>query len=96
MSDIIQRFLVLEKQKQAYKNYIKELEEATEALVKHLGVNAYFQDAEGTVYKTEECTGRYVHFSKYTYSRTKRGDEKRGELSVKEAQEAGFKVGKDA
>lgn len=92
-ADIIQRFLVLEKQKQAYKNYIKELEEATEALVKHLGVNSYFKDDEGTVYKLEETTGRYVHFNKYTYSRTKRGDEKRGDLSMKEAQEAGFKIG---
>ena len=92
MSNIIERFLILEKQKQAYKNYMKELEEATYDLVEHLGVNQYFQDAEGTVYKTEESTGRYVHFSRYTYSRTKRGDEKRGDLSIKEAKEAGFKL----
>jgi hypothetical protein len=89
----IRRFLELERKKEEVKRYFDELAEATEAVVKQIGVDAYFQDpADNTVFKMVIPEGRYVHFERFSYVRTKRQDEKRGTLSMKEAKEAGFDV----
>lgn len=92
MSDAINRFLVLERKKAEVKKYFEELNLALEAVVAELGVNKYFQDSDGTVYKTVIPEGRFVAFDRLGYVRTRRGDEKRGDLSMKEAKEAGFEV----
>lgn len=55
-----------------------------------VGINGYFQDEEGTVYKLVIPNGKFVYFDKLGYERTRRPGEKRGDLSMKEAQEAGF------
>ena len=94
MSSKIQRFIELEKKKAEYKKYIEELKEATEDLVNEIGVDAYFQDpSDGTVFKLVIPEGRFVYFDKYSYVRTKRTGEKRGDLSMKEARERGYTVG---
>lgn len=65
-----------------------------ESVAKEVGINGYFQDEEGTVYKIVEPEGKFVTFEKISYVRTRRIDEKRGDLSLKEAEEAGFTVQK--
>lgn len=63
-------------------------------MLTEIGVNGYFQDLEGTVYKIVEPEGKYITFDKISYIRTRRMEEKRGDLSLKEAEEAGFIVQK--
>ena len=94
MTPIQSKFVALEKKKNEYKLFFQELKEVTEQLAKEIGIGGMFQDLEGTVYKVVEPEGKFVHFEKISYVRTKRPDEKRGDLSVKEAQEAGFSIPK--
>jgi len=90
MTEAQARFVALEKRKEEVKKYFEDLALATEAVSKEVGVNGYFQDNEGTVYKVVIPEGKFVHFEKLSYVRTRRPHEKRGDLSMKEAQEAGF------
>ena len=93
MSPAVQRFLELERKKTEVKKYFDELSAATEALVSEIGLNNLFQDpTDGTVFKLLIPEGRFVHYEKFSYVRTRRIDEKRGDLSIKEAQAAGFTV----
>lgn len=92
MTDKQKRFVELERRKDEIKKYYEDLKTATTELIAEQGVNSYFQDDHGTVYKLVECDGRYVQFDKYGYARTKRPGEDRGTLSVKEAKEHGFQV----
>lgn len=86
------RFVELEKRKEAIKKYFEELQAATEAVAKECGIGSYFQDNEGTVYKIVVPEGRFVKYEQIGYQRTRRADEKRGDLSLTEAREAGFDV----
>lgn len=86
------RFVELERRKDEIKKYYEELEIATTELIAEQGLNSYFQDEQGTVYKLIECDGRFVKFDKYSYVRTKRPGEERGSLSIKEAKERGFVI----
>lgn len=92
MTEAQKRFVALEKQKEEIKKYFEQLKEATEAVAKEVGINGYFQDLEGTVYKIVEPEGKFVTFDRTSYVRTRRPHEKRGDLSIKEATEAGFNV----
>lgn len=93
LSPAIQKFIELERKKTDVKRYFEELKKATEEVVKEIGVGAYFQDpTDNTVYKIVEPEGRFVNYERFGYVRTRRADEKRGDLSLKEAQEAGFDV----
>lgn len=95
LSQAIQRFIELERKKAEVKKYFEELSEALEKVIEEVGVGAYFQDpTDGTVYKTTIPEGRFVNYEKYGYNRTRRINEKRGDLSLKEAEEAGFTVPK--
>jgi len=86
------KFLELEKKKDEVKKYFDELQASCEAVAKEIGLGTMFQDAQGTVYRIVVPEGRYVHFDKYGYERTRRGDEKSGSLSLKDARAAGFAV----
>jgi hypothetical protein len=88
------RFVELEKKKAEVKKFYEELSAATEAVVAEIGVDKYFTDEEGTVYKTVVPEGRFVTFDRYGIDRTKRPGEARGTLSLKEAEAAGFTVPK--
>lgn len=92
MSQKIQQFLELEKQKELAKQIYKKLNEATEALAEEIGIGGHFQDAEGTVYQIVEPAGTFIEYHKVSYERTKRGEEKRGTLSVKRAKELGYDI----
>jgi hypothetical protein len=94
MTDAQKKFVELEKQKAAIKLYFDELDAAVAAVVTEIGVGAYFQDDEGTVYKTVIPEGTFVQYKKVGYERTRRVGEKRGDLSMKEAEEKGFVVPK--
>lgn len=92
MHPTVQRFLELERKKDEYKKYLEEFNKALEDVISEYGVGGTFQDDEGTVYKTTAPDGKFVYFDKFGYVRTKRTGEARGTLSVKEAEEAGYKV----
>lgn len=94
MTPLQTRFVELEKQKEQVKKFFEELKEANLAVAKEVGVNGYFQDTEGTVYKVVVPEGKWVQFEQISYVRTRRGEEKRGDLSLKEAEEAGFSINK--
>jgi hypothetical protein len=88
------KFVELEKQKEQVKKYFENLTAAVEELAKEVGINGYFQDDEGTVYKVVIPEGKWVTYDKISYIRTRRMDEARGDLSLKEAEAAGFSVQK--
>jgi hypothetical protein len=92
MTEAQKRFVELERQKDAVKKYLDDLRAATETLAKEIGINGMFQDEQGIVYKVVEPEGRFVNYEKISYVRTRRAHEKRGDLSMKEAESAGFKV----
>jgi len=90
MTDAQEKFVKLERQRAAYKVLMEELEEATQKIADENGIGSYFQDDEGVVYKVVVPSGRWVMFDTISYVRTRRGEESKGSLSVKEAKEAGF------
>lgn len=92
MTEAQRKFVALEKRKEEVKKYFDELKDATEAVAKEVGLNGFFQDTEGTVYKVVEPEGRFVNYEKISYVRTRRLDEARGSLSLKEAEAAGYNV----
>lgn len=87
------KFLELEKRKNEVKKYFEELNAATEAVAKQIGIGGMFQDpTDGTVFKIIEPDGQWVTYSKIGYKRTRRHGEERGDLSLKEAEAAGFNI----
>lgn len=86
------KFIELEKKKESYKKFLEELKEATEAVVKEVGVGGHFQDSDGTVYQVEESTGKFVYFDRFEIKRTRRVGEKAGSLSLTKAKELGYTV----
>lgn len=86
------RLIQLELQKDDVKKFYEDYKAAVAAVVAEHGLNHYFQDADGIVYKTVEPDGRFVQFDKLAVVRTRRAGEKAGSLSLKEAKEAGFEV----
>ena len=86
------KFVQLEQKKAEIKKYFEELKEVTQAVANEIGIGGMFQDDAGIVYKIVDPKGRFVEYEKISYVRTKRENEARGTLSVKEAKEAGFEV----
>jgi hypothetical protein len=63
-------FIALEKRKAEYKTFLDELAQATKAVIAEIGTDAYFQDDEGTVYKTFiHCLFRAVRRQTHTAHR---------------------------
>ena len=92
MTEAQQKFVELERQKESIKKYFDELTVAVEAVSKEVGINGLFQDDQGIVYKVVIPEGKFVYFEKISYVRTRRAHEKRGDLSMKEAEGAGFRL----
>lgn len=92
MTEAQKKFIALEKRKEEVKKYFEELEEATKAVAKEIGIDGMFQDGEGTVYKIVVPEGRFVKFDQIGYERTRRQGEKKGSLSLTDARERGFVV----
>jgi ribosomal protein L19 len=90
MTEAQAKFVELEKRKEEVKKYFDDLNIAVEAVAKEIGVNGFFQDGEGTVYQVVVPEGKFVYFEKLSYLRTRRFNEKRGDLSMEKAKAAGF------
>ena len=89
----IQRLIELDKQKPLIKEYYENLKEALEAVNQEIGTDGFFQDlSDGTVFQIVKPSGRFIEYNDLAYIRTRREGEKRGDLSLKKAQEAGFEV----
>lgn len=86
------RFVLLDKKKAAYKEFMEEYTAAVLALKNEIGINGHFQDTEGIVYQLEDCNGKFVYFDKFEVKRTKRIGERAGTLSMKKAGELGYNV----
>lgn len=86
------RFIELDKQKAAYKKFMEDYQQASQDLIKEIGIGGHFQDGEGTVYQAEVCEGRYIHFDKFEIKRTRRVGEKSGSLSLTNAKAMGYNV----
>lgn len=86
------RFIELDKKKAEYKKFMEEYQSAVVDLVKEVGIGGHFQDADGTVYQTAECDGKFIHYEKYEVTRTRRAGEKSGSLALKKAAELGYNV----
>lgn len=72
--------------KDELKKKYDELNTQLEETLTVLGVDSFFQDKDGTVYKVVVPKGTYVGFKCIDFVRTKRGMEKVGSLSQKEAE----------
>lgn len=68
------------------KKQYEELNTQLEEVLTTLGVDSFFQDKDGTVYKVVVPKGSFISFKHIDYVRTRRGDEKLGTLSMKEAE----------
>jgi hypothetical protein len=95
MTEAQKKFVELERKKDEVKKYFDELNAACVAVSKEIGINGYFQDEQGICYKVVIPDGKFVYFDHISYVRTRRPHEKRGDLSMKEAEDAGFKVSND-
>jgi len=92
MTEAQRRFVELERKKEEVKKYFDQLNEACVAVSKEVGINGFFQDDQGIVYQIVVPNGKFVYFEHISYIRTRRGNEERGDLSIKKAESAGFKV----
>jgi hypothetical protein len=92
MTDAQAKFVELERKKEEVKKFFDELNTAVEAVSKEVGINGMFQDDQGIVYKVVVPEGKFVYFEKISYVRTRRPNEKRGDLSMKEAEAAGYQL----
>lgn len=92
LTDAQKRFVELDKKKAEYKEFMEQYKMAVNDLVLEMGLETHFQDAEGTVYQTGECEGKYMYFDKYEVKRTRREGERAGALSLKKARELGYEV----
>lgn len=90
--EFLQKQLVdLDDQLPVVKAFYEERSRVLNELAVLAGTGHYFQSASGEVFKIVEETGKYVSFERFGYVRTKKPDESRGSLSMKEAVEAGFR-----
>ena len=94
LTDAQKRLVELDKKKTEVKAFFDEYNEALAAVIEEKGLESFFQDSEGTVYTVVKAAGRYVYFDEFACQRTRRlsADEKRGDLSLTKAREAGFLV----
>ena len=86
--EAIKKLVELDNQKPEIKRYYEELAEVLEVLA----IGDHFKSDEGQVFLIEAQDGKFVKFDRIKYIRTKKEDEKRGELSVKRANELGYGI----
>lgn len=92
LSPEILHFIELDKRKAEVKAFFEEYNRAAKDVVDQIGIGAFFQDQEGTVYKTVKPAGTFVSYVDFAIDHTRRPDEAKGSLSMKEAIEAGFQL----
>lgn len=87
MTEIEKKLVELSFKKDELKKQYEELDADLEQVCTELGVGHMFEDEQGTVYKVEVPKGHFVAFKHIGFARTRRGDEKAGTLTLKEAKE---------
>ena len=92
LTELHLKLIDLDRKRAEIKKFFEEYQNTLDALVSNHGIGHAFQDDQGIVYQLNEIDGKFVKFEKYGLERTKRPGEERGSLSVKKAQEMGFKV----
>lgn len=86
------KFVELERKKEDVRKYFDELKLAVIAVAAECGIGGSFQDEQGVVYKVVEPEGKFITYDRISYIRTRRPHEKRGDLSMKEAESLGFRL----
>lgn len=81
------KLVELSYKKDELKKQYEELNTELEKVLTTLGVDHFFQDIEGTVYKVVIPKGTFTSFKHIDFVRTRRGLEKISSLSLKEAKE---------
>lgn len=92
LSPAIQRLISLDKKKAEVKKFFEELDEATAAVQAEIGMNGHFQDTDGTVFQIVKPEGTFIQFKDFSYTRTRREDEKKSSLSLTKARDLGYEV----
>lgn len=92
MTEAQKKLVELDIRKQEIDKYYEELEAAIKEVHGELGMDGMFQAEDGVVYQIVKPAGRFVEYRDIGFIRTKREGERAGSLSVKKAEEAGFKV----
>lgn len=88
-----ERFLDLATKLEAAKDAYKAIQDELNEVMTEIGQGQYIQDANTKlVYKICTPKGTFVAYKAIDYVRTKKPTEDRGDLSVKEAEAAGFTI----
>ena len=81
-----EKLVLLSFKKDELKKQYEQLDKELEEVLNVLGIGHAFQDKDGRVYKVDVPKGHFVAFKQIGFVRTRRGDEKAGTLSLKEAE----------
>jgi hypothetical protein len=93
MEENKKKFLDLVVKFEQLKNDLKAVGSELNTVMADIGVGTYIQDPDSlVVHKIVVPTGTFVEFKTIGYERTVKEGEKRGSLSKKEAEEAGFSL----
>jgi seryl-tRNA synthetase len=91
MNELETKLIELAEKYETLKEEMKRLKPEMNELLKQIGVGKYFQNPKNmVVYKVEKPRGVFCEYQDIGFVRTKKAGEARGDLSVKEANEAGF------
>lgn len=93
MNELEAKFIELADKYESLKEQTKNIKTEMNNLLTQIGVGKYFQNPINmVVYKVEKPRGVFTNYEDISFIRTKKLGEARGDLSVKEANEAGFKL----
>jgi hypothetical protein len=95
VNELRNSMVTLAEQKEALKTQLKEIDSKLDTVLKALGVGEVFQGSDGTVFRIEKPSGKFISFPEISYVRTRKAGEKGGNyLAKKEAEELGFTLSK--
>ena len=93
VKEIQQKIIAKANELEAAKETYKVLRAELDALLVQVPMNSLFQDpTTKLVYKVVVPKGTFIEYKTIDYVRTKKADEDKGSLSMKEAEAAGFTV----
>ncbi len=89
---IVKKFIELDKKRAEIKLFYEEFDAAVEEIVETYGLDAHFQDKEGTVYLVDKMLWKAVKITPFEVKRTRREGETKGSLSMTQGRELGYIV----
>lgn len=90
--ELVRKFIELDKKKAEVKLFYEEFDATVKEMVETYGLDAHFQDEEGTVYLIGTCEWKAIKMTPFEIKRTKREDESKGSLSMVKARELGYQT----